>query len=92
MKRAQVLADLLGDGRIELGAPVLLPGTGRIPKPYALARLLEHGQMTRDQLLGCTRWDAGELDDCLTMLLGLGLVRPIHFGFPGLKMFEAVMS
>lgn len=92
MTRAQALADLLGDGRAQLGAPVLLPGAGRIPKPYALARLLEHGRMTRDQLLACTRWASDELDHCLQLLCSKRLVRRVPFGFAGLDMFEAVAA
>lgn len=90
--RSERLAALLGDGRQELGAPVLLPGTGGIPKGYALARLLEHGAMTRDQLLSCTRWDAEDLDQCLGLLGSLRLVRRIAYGFAGHQMYEAVFS
>lgn len=90
MTRSQALIDLLGDGRLELGAPVLLPGTGGIPRNYALARLLEHGRMTRDQLLACTRWASDELDQSLQFLCSKRLVRRVPFGFPGLDMFEVI--
>jgi hypothetical protein len=90
MSRAQRLANLLGDGRAELGAPVLLPGTGSIPMPYALARVLEHGPMTRSDLLRCTRWAEHDLDQTIAALMQLKLVKRICFGFAGLSVYEAV--
>lgn len=86
--RSSALAALLGDGRQELGAPVLLPGSGRIPQTYALARLLEHGAMSRDELRACTRWADDQLNDALYAVQKIGLVRRVCTGFG--FVFEAV--
>lgn len=42
---------------------------------YALTRLLEHGPMTRAQLIECTRWSDKHVDMALGACLAHRLVR-----------------
>ncbi len=44
-------------------------------KTYALKRLLEHGQMTRAEMIECTRWPGRQVDSALSGLVQQGLVR-----------------
>lgn len=44
-------------------------------KTYALKRLLEHGPMTRSQLVECTRWPAKHVDSALSACIAQRVVR-----------------
>lgn len=62
-------------------------------KTYALKRLLEHGQMTRPEIVDCTGWTTSQVDRALQHLHQHKLIRrrqkPIGRG--GGYAFEAVM-
>lgn len=47
-------------------------------RTYALRRLLEHGSMTRPDLLECTRWTGRQLSHALDHVLRQGVVRRVR--------------
>jgi hypothetical protein len=50
-------------------------------KTHALRRLLEHGPMTRPEIVECTRWTSGAVGNALGRCLRSGYV--VRYGFDG---------
>jgi len=47
-------------------------------RTYAVKRLLEHGPMTRPELLDCTRWSGRQLSHTLDHVVRVGVVRRVR--------------
>jgi len=50
-------------------------------KTHALRRLLEHGPMTRPEIVECTRWTSGAVGNALGRCIRSGYV--VRYGFDG---------
>lgn len=67
-----------------------IPDATQIPKPLALACLLEHGGMTWGALIRCTLWTDDQLRDAVAAAVAAGWVRSRKVGCSGNTVYEAL--